>query len=175
MKTIIQACDETVHSAIILDIFNDAIAHSTALYEYKLRTSKDMIQWFSDKRAHDWPVLGAFNEAEQLLGFATYGTFRNKPAFKYTVEHSIYIHKDHRGQGVGRILLGHIIAQAKAQNFHCMVGAIDAQNAASIHLHQQFGFTYSGTIAQSGFKFGEWLDLAFYQLLLDTPEHPIDG
>ena len=56
-----------------------------------------------------------------------------------------------------------------------MIGAIDAANAASIHLHEQFGFTHAGTIEQAGFKFGEWLDLAFYQLLLDTPEHPVDG
>ncbi len=171
----IQACDETRDSDVILSIFNEAIAHSTALYEYQPRTIQNMVQWFAEKREFNFPVLGAYDDAGHLLGFATYGVFRSKPAYKYTIEHSIYIHQSHRSKGVGRVLLEQLIEQAKAQDYHCMVGAIDAANAASIHLHEQFGFTHAGTITQAGFKFGEWLDLAFYQLLLDTPEHPVDG
>ena len=171
----IQACEETRDSAVILSIFNEAIAHSTALYEYQPRTAQNMIQWFAEKREYNFPVLGAYDDDESLLGFATYGVFRSKPAYKYTIEHSIYIHQKYRSKGVGRVLLEQLIEHAKAQDYHCMIGAIDAANAASIHLHEQFGFTHAGTIEQAGFKFGEWLDLAFYQLLLDTPEHPVDG
>ena len=171
----IAPCIESRDSQAILAIFNDAIIHSTALYEYELRTPEVMAQWFADKRAHDFPVLGAFDSENQLLGFATYGVFRSKPAYKYTVEHSVYVHKEHRGKKVGKLLLTQLIEQAKAQDYHCMVGAIDAANAVSIHLHEQLGFSYGGTIREAGFKFGEWLDLVFYQLLLETPQNPVDG
>jgi phosphinothricin acetyltransferase len=76
---------------------------------------------------------------------------------------------------VGRALLGKIIEAAKRQEYHVMVGGIDGENAASIKLHKQFGFVHAGTIAQSGFKFGRWLDLMFYQLTLSTPVRPVDG
>ena len=68
-----------------------------------------------------------------------------------------------------------LIAEARQNDVHAMMGAIDATNAASIALHARLGFRHVGTLPQVGFKFGRWLDLAFYQLLLDTPAHPVDG
>ena len=133
-----------------------------------------MREWFADKSAAAHPVIG-IEEKGNLLGFATYGVFRARPAYKYSIEHSLYVHKDHRGKGLGRALLEGIIAAATAQNYHVMVGGIDADNQASIVLHQRFGFTHAGTIHQAGYKFGRWLDLAFYQLILSTPTHPVDG
>ena len=91
------------------------------------------------------------------------------------MEHSIYIHKDHRGRGLGKALMHEIIAAARSQNYHVMIGGIDVANASSIALHEKLGFVHAGTIKQAGFKFGRWLDLAFYQLTLDTPAHPVDG
>jgi phosphinothricin acetyltransferase len=120
-------------------------------------------------------VIGAVNDAGVLMGFASYGVFRARPAYKYCVEHSVYVHKDYRGKGVGDALLQKIIAAAKEQNYHVMVGGIDAENTASINLHLRYGFVHSGTITQSGFKFGRWLDVAFYQLTLSTPLNPVDG
>ena len=171
----IEPCSESAHSADILDIFNEAIANSTALYEYHPRTEQFMREWFAEKQAKNHPVLGAFDDCGVLLGFASYGKFRPQPAFKYTVEHSIYLHPAHRGKGIGRVLLDTLIEHAHAQQIHCMVGVIDASNTASIMLHEQLGFTYAGMMQQAGFKFGEWLDVAFYQLLLNAPEHPVDG
>ena len=123
----------------------------------------------------DGQPIGAVDAAGTLLGFATYGVFRARPAYKYSVEHSVYVHKDCRGQGAGRALLQRIIEAAREQNYHVLVGGIDAENAASIALHRELGFTHAGTITQSGFKFGRWLDLAFYQLTLETPVNPVDG
>jgi len=168
-------CNLNTHGAAILEIFNDAIANSTALYEYKLFPPEKMQSWFAEKQAGRFPVIGAIDAAGTLLGFSTYGVFRARPAYKYTVEHSVYIHKDHRGKGVGRALLQRIIDAARAQEYHIMVGAIDAENTASIELHKRFGFVHAGTITQAGFKFGRWLDLAFYQLTLSTPASPADG
>jgi L-amino acid N-acyltransferase len=168
-------CTLEAHGASILEIFNEAILHSTALYEYKIFPPEKMTTWFADKRAGKFPVVGAVDDQGTLLGFASYGVFRARPAYKYSIEHSVYVHKDHRGKGLGRALLAKIIDAAKAQSYHVMVGGIDAENTASIALHKEFGFVHAGTITQAGFKFGRWLDVAFYQLTLTTPEHPIDG
>jgi phosphinothricin acetyltransferase len=168
-------CSLAAHGAAILDIYNEVIANSTAVYEYQPFDANYIEKWFADKRAGDYPVIGALNDAGVLIGFASYGVFRARPAYKYTVEHSVYVHKDHRGKGIGRELLKRIIEAARTQNYHVMIGGIDAENEASIALHKQFGFVHAGTITQSGFKFGRWLDLVFYQLTLATPINPVDG
>jgi phosphinothricin acetyltransferase len=167
-------CDESFAEPILV-IFNDAIANTTALYDYHLRTPQTMQAWFADKHKGNYPVIGVVNEAGRLMGFGTYGVFRVRPAYKYTVEHSLYVDAQFRGQGVGKILLREIIAAAEAQNYHVLVGGVDSANAVSIALHKQFGFTHCGTLRQVGFKFGRWLDLDFYQLVLKTPAKPVDG
>jgi L-amino acid N-acyltransferase len=168
-------CEPHRHSAAILAIFNEAIANSTALYDYVLRTPDSMVSWFAAKAQKRYPVIGLENDAGELLGFASYGMFRERPAYKYTVEHSIYLDTRFRGQGHGRVLLQALIDAAIKQDYHVMVGGIDASNAVSIRLHERLGFTHCGTVAQAGFKFGRWLDLAFYQKILATPAAPVDG
>lgn len=169
------SCSHGAHAAAILEIFNEAIATSTALYDYHPRPLESMAAWFRAKEAGNFPVLGAVDEAGVLLGFATYGTFRERPANKYTVEHSVYVHRDHRGQGVGYRLMRRLLDVAREQGYHLLVGGIDAENRESRLFHERLGFTHAGTISQAGFKFGRWLDLAFYQLLLETPANPVDG
>ena len=169
------SCDAQRHSAAILTIFNDTIANSTALYDYKPRTAQSMVGWFEAKSRGNYPVIGVEDEHGELMGFASYGPFRAWPAYKYTIEHSIYVDARFRGRGVGRRLLTDIIAAAERQDYHVLVGGIDAANATSIKLHESLGFTHAGTIKHAGFKFGRWLDLAFYQRILATPSTPIDG
>jgi L-amino acid N-acyltransferase YncA len=168
-------CTHESHAEEILDILNEAIANSTALYDYKPRAAESMVGWFKAKEAGRFRVIGAVAENGQLLGFASYGTFRAWPAYKYSVEHSVYVHKDHRGKGIGRALMQQLIAAAKEQQYHVMVGGIDVANTGSIMLHEKLGFVHAGTIRHAGFKFGRWLDLGFYQLLLETPACPVDG
>jgi L-amino acid N-acyltransferase YncA len=169
------SCSLADHAAAILEIFNDAIANSTALYDYKPRSPEFMIGWFKEKEATNYPVIGAIDDEGTLLGFASYGAFRARPAYKYTIEHSVYVHKDYRARGVASILIEALIEKAKMQQYHVMVGGIDMDNTASIALHEKFGFTHAGTIREAGFKFGRWLDVGFYQLVLDTPAAPFDG
>jgi L-amino acid N-acyltransferase YncA len=163
------------HAPEILEIFNHEIAHSTGLYDYHPRTLDFMGTWFEGKRTGKYPVLGVVGPDGSLSGFSSLGPFRPFPAYKYSVEHSVYVRKDRRGQGIGRLLLQEIVARAAALNFHTVIGGIDSQNHASIKLHLSLGFTHCASIKQAGFKFGRWLDLEFYQTVLDTPVAPVDG
>ena len=167
-------CTYLAHADAILDIFNEAIVNSTALYDYQPRQPDSMVSWFKAKEIGNFPVIGAIDKFDQLLGFASYGTFRNWPAYKYSIEHSVYIHPDHRRQGIGFALMQQLILAATQQQYHTMIGGIDMTNTSSIALHQKLGFTHTGTIEHAGFKFGRWLDLGFYQLLLETPVEPVD-
>ncbi len=171
----IVACSVERHATAILDIFNDAIEHSTALYDYHPRTAQSMVGWFDAKRAGGFPVIGVEDADGKLLAFGSYGTFRAWPAYKYTVEHSVYVHREHRRAGLGERVMRELIDAARQQQRHALIGAIDADNGGSRALHERLGFRHVGTLPQVGFKFGRWLDLAFYELLLDTPAQPVDG
>ena len=168
-------CTFDRHADAILEVFNEAILNSTALYDYKPRAAPSMAPWFEGKRNGGVPVIGLEDGDGRLLAFGSYGAFRAWPAYKYSVEHSVYVHKDHRGHGLGRVIMQELVAAARGNDVHAMIGGIDATNASSIALHERLGFRHVGTLPQIGFKFGRWLDLAFYQLLLDTPVHPVDG
>lgn len=168
-------CTFEHHAPPILSILNEVIENSTAIYDYKARLPESMVGWFKSKEAGHYPVIGFESEDGEPLGFASYGMFRGWPAYKYTVEHSVYVHHAHRGRGLGSRLLQEIVALAQEQGVHVLVGGIDASNQSSIALHTKLGFAHAGTIKQAGFKFGRWLDLAFYQRILETPKEPVDG
>jgi phosphinothricin acetyltransferase len=159
----------------IRDIFNEAILNSTALYDYHERTLETVTTWFENKQCNAYPVIGAVDAGGELLGFGTYGAFRAWPAYKYTVEHSIYVRQGHRGMGIGKALLQAIMTRAGEQGFHNIIGGIDSENMVSIRLHQKAGFILCGRIRHAGFKFNRWLDLEFHQLILPTPAQPVDG
>lgn len=165
-------CTPDTHARAVRDIFNDAILNSTALYEYRPRSLDVVLQWFGDKARGGEPVIGAVDAADTLCGFATWGSFRARPACRYSIEHSVYVDPARRRQGIGRLLMRELIARATASGFHAMIGGIDASNHASIVLHQALGFTHAGTLRETAWKFGRWLDLSFYQLLLAGPLRP---
>lgn len=169
------SCTYEEHAGQILDILNEAIVNSTALYDYTPRQMKDMSVWFTAKEAGRFPVIGVEDDNRNLMGFAGYGTFRAWPAYKYSVENGVYVHRDHRGKGLGLALMQRLIEAAVGQQYHMIVAGIDMENSASIALHEKLGFIHAGTIKQAAFKFGRWLDLGFYQLLLETPFDPVDG
>lgn len=167
-------CGES-HIAAILAILNESILNSTAVYDYQPRSMETISTWFAAKRQGGFPVLGAVSDHGELIGFATYGAFRPWPAYKYTVEHSLYVDAERRRKGIGKQLLGALIERAMKQNYHAIIGGIDSANTASIALHVKLGFMHVATLPEVGFKFGRWLDLYFYQLNLSTPERPLDG
>lgn len=158
----------------ILSIYNDAIVNTTAVYSYQAQTIEDRKAWFEQKQADGYPVI-VFEIEGHVAGFATFGPFRAWPAYKYSIEHSVYVNTDYRKQGIGRMLLQAVIDLAKAGEYKTLVAGIDAANDKSIWLHEKLGFTHSGTVRNAGYKFERWLDLAFYQLDLDGPETPQEG
>jgi phosphinothricin acetyltransferase len=98
------SCDRS-RAAAILAIINEAIANSTAIYDYAARTPAMMDAWYDAKQKGDYPVIGVVDDSDELLGFGSYGPFRAWPAYKYSVEHSLYVERTRRGQGIGRLLL----------------------------------------------------------------------
>ena len=149
----------------ILDIFNDAVVNTTAVYFYDPVTLQNRIEWLEDKARGGWPVFVA-EDAGEVIGFSAYGPFRPWPAYLHSAEHSVYVHPKRRGQGVGKLLLPPLFEAARAQRIHALIAGIDAENAASQRLHAHFGFEKVAHFREVGFKFGRWLDLTFWQVLL---------
>lgn len=149
----------------ILEIVNHSILHTTANYSYDIQTIEVQTKWFEDKKTKNLPIVVAELDNE-VVGFGSYGQFREKIGYQFTVEHSVYVVDNVIGKGVGSKLLTELIRLAKEQGFHVMIGAIDAENEGSIAFHEKFGFVATGTIREVGYKFDHWLDLVFMQLIL---------
>lgn len=150
----------------ILDIVNHSILYSTANYNYDVQSLEDQLKWFELKQLLNFPVIVAIDNNE-VVGFGTYGTFREKIGYQFTVEHSIYVAPNQITKGIGKLIMSELIILAKQQKIHTMIGGIDASNTYSIDFHRKFGFTECGVIKEAGFKFDRWLDLQFMQLLLN--------
>lgn len=157
---------QTEDTQAILDIINYNILHSTALYDYNIRTYEQQKAILDDKLAKNFPVIVA--EANgQVVGFGMYSEFRFREAYKFTVEHSVYVANDYHGKGIGNLLLAEIITLAKVQKLHTMIAVIDAENQGSVSFHEKFGFKTVGIIKESGYKFNRWLHSVFMQLILE--------
>lgn len=150
----------------ILDIINHNILHSTALYDYAVRSYEQQKSLLEEKISKNFPVIVAELDG-QVAGFGMYGEFRFREAYKFTVEHSVYVNQNFHGKGIGKALLQELIALAKKQKLHTMIAVIDAENQGSVAFHEQFGFKTVGIIKESGYKFDRWLDSVFMQLILE--------
>lgn len=149
----------------ILEIVNYEILNSVVLYDYKARTYDQQFRWFEQKTADGMPVIVAENN-NKVVGFGTYGIFRPWEAYQFSVEHSIYVNKNSRGTGIGRLILSELIEMAKEGGYHTMIAGVDGSNERSFEFHKKFGFKEIGTFKEVGFKFDKWLDLRFLQLFL---------
>lgn len=146
----------------ILAIYNEVIRNSTAVYTEVEFTQELGHAWFDAKARSGFPFIVA-RDASGVTGFGTFGEFRAPPCYQHSVEHSVHVRSDRRGQGVGRALIIELLARAAAMGKHVMIAGIDADNAVSIGLHLKLGFRNVGHFHQVGFKFGRWLDLVFLQ------------
>ncbi|WP_264521424.1 GNAT family N-acetyltransferase [Flavobacterium sp. N1994] len=150
----------------IVAILNYYIANSTALYDYEPRTFEQQISIFEDKLNKGFPIIVATIE-ERVVGFGYYSEFRFREAYKYTVEHSVYVLPNEHGKGIGKKIIDNLIELAKKQKLHTMIGVIDAENESSIAFHTQIGFNTVGIIKESGYKFERWLHSVIMQLMLE--------
>jgi L-amino acid N-acyltransferase len=148
----------------ILAIYNHVIATSNAVYTETPATLEDRHAWLAARHEAGYPVLVAAETS--VLGFASFGDFRPWPGYARSVEHSVHVHQDARGRGIGSALVRHLIDDARALGKHVMIGGIDAENTASIALHARLGFAETGRLREVARKFGHWLDLLFMQRML---------
>jgi L-amino acid N-acyltransferase len=149
----------------IQEMYNDAIARTTAVYEYDPFDAAYMERWWKDKQAGNWPVI-VFEQEGDVIAFGTYGTFRARAAYVSCVEHSLYVSHRHQGQGLGKHMLKVLIQMAREDGRHSMIAGIDATNEGSIRLHEKFGFREVGRMPEVAYKFDRWLDLVLLQLIL---------
>lgn len=156
----------------IRDIYNDAVLNTTAIWN-ELAVDLDNRQaWFSARHAQGYPILVIVDAEQHVLGYASYGDWRPFDGFRHTVEHSVYVRNDQRGNGLGPQLMSALIERAHHGGKHVMVAAIESGNAASIRLHERAGFAITGQMPHVGTKFGRWLDLTFMQLTLNPGALP---
>ncbi|HTT09319.1 MAG TPA: GNAT family N-acetyltransferase [Burkholderiaceae bacterium] len=156
-------------AAAIRAIVNDVIATSTAIYSFEPTSLEERSAWLAARAAAGLPVLVAEREGT-VLGFSSFGEFRGAwPGYRYSVEHSVHVRADCRGQGIGPLLVAALFPHAAALGKHVMIGGIDAGNAASLRMHAHLGFEQVAHFREVGHKFGRWLDLVFVQRFLDAP------
>ena len=151
------------HLPIIMEIYNDAVANTTAIWNDVLVDLQNRKEWFAARKAKGFPVLVAELDGK-VAGYASYGDWRAFDGYRHTVEHSVYVHRDARGGGIGRLLMQELIARAASNGVHVMIAAIESENDASIRLHEKLGFRIAGKFSEVGTKFGRWLDLTCMEL-----------
>jgi phosphinothricin acetyltransferase len=149
----------------ILEIVNHAILNTTAIYDYNPRSLEEQTVIFENKNAKNFPTFVA-EQNNEIVGFGTYDTFRTKVGYRFTVEHSVYVKEGFAGKGIGQLLMEELISTAKKENYHIMIGVIDASNENSIRFHEKFGFESMGILKEVGFKFNRWLDANLMTLKL---------
>lgn len=149
----------------VLEIYNEVIANSTAVFSDQPVTLEDRERWLQARHADGFPVLVAV-DSSGVLGFASFGPFRTWPGYRSTVEHSVHVRADRRGEGIGSQLLVELIERARALGKHVVIAGIDADNAASIRMHERLGFTSVARLSEVARKFDRWLDLVLMQRIL---------
>ncbi|MCH7483999.1 MAG: N-acetyltransferase [Chloroflexi bacterium] len=163
-----------VHSATeadvpaILDIYNEAILHTTATFDIEPQTLDERLQWFRETRPPHCVIVA--EDEGQVVGWGCLRGFRSRVAYRFTAEDSVYIHEEHRGSGVGTLLLAELIERAKEGGFHSVMAGMTEGNPASEALHRRFGFAEAGREREVGYKFERWLDVVWMQLMLPPGE-----
>ena len=151
----------------MLDIYNEVILNTTAVYSEKPHTLQMRRDWYADRINNNFPVFVADLDGK-VVGFSSFGHFRVWPCYRYTVEISVYVDVLYRGKGISKMLVKSLIERAVEMNIHAVLAGISADNQISINLHSSLGFKEVADFKEVGYKFGRWLDLNFFQLILNS-------
>lgn len=154
-------------SEAIRTIYNREVLGSTVTFDLVPRSPDDQLAWM-DEHSGAWPALVAVDEGGAVAGFGSLSPYRPRPAYRTTVEDSVYVDERARGKGVGKGLLEELVRLAGAHGFHTVIGRIVGGHDASIGLHRACGFEVIGVEKEVGRKFGRWLDVVLMQRLLDS-------
>jgi len=146
----------------IADLWNVVIRDTLATFTTRIKSADEMAALIHARSDAFWVAV----QDETVLGFVTYGAFRAGPGYSATVEHSIILAPAAQGRGLGRALMTHALAAAKAQGHHTVVAAISGANPGAVAFHGALGFDHVGRMPQVGRKAGQWLDLILMQKTL---------
>lgn len=149
------------HLPGIVAIFNHAVRETFSIWSETETTLEQRRAWLSARNGAGFPVIVALDAAKHVLGYGSFGVFRDFPGYVKTVEHSVYVAPDAQRRGVGKAILAELVTLAKAKGLAAMVGGVDSANTGSIALHEQAGFEIQGNLKGVGRKFGKSLDLVF--------------
>lgn len=150
--------------AAMLDIYNEAIRNLTATFDLEEQTIEQRMNWY-EEHSGKFPFIVAEIDGK-VVGYSCLSKFRDKKAYSQSTELSIYISSDCRGKGVGSGLMKEILIRAAKDGYHTIISGITGGNEASVRLHEKFGFEFVGCFKEVGYKFNEWQDVHFYQLIL---------
>jgi phosphinothricin acetyltransferase len=155
----------------INDIYNHYVLTSTATYQEESEPMEGRRAWFAKHQSSEHPATVAINESNAIVGWGSLSPWRDRSAYRFSVENSVYVRHDLHGHGIGSALLADLIARAQSAKLKTIVAGIDAEQRPSIALHRRFGFEINGTMKQVGYKFDRWLDVVFMQLMLEGKRH----
>ena len=161
--TIRQATESDL--AVINDIYNHYVQHSTCTYQEEPEPLDGRRQWFKH-HGDQHPVIVA-EAGGQVAGWGSLSAYHPRSAYRRTVENSVYVHHRQHRRGIGSRLLQELIVRARKLGHHAIIAGIDADQPASVALHAKFHFEPVGHLKQVGFKFGRWLDVVYMELILD--------
>ncbi|KAH9846931.1 GCN5-related N-acetyltransferase [Lenzites betulinus] len=161
----------------IIDIYNDQILHGTATFHTEPQTLEECVLWLKSVQAEHYPCIVAevvepeANDApgrKRTVGWCNLSHYNMRQAYDGSAELSLYIHKDFRGKGIGEKLLKRIVEDAREQEgrFHTIIASVTTENAPTVHFWQKQGFELRGTLYQVGRKFGQWLDVSYFQIIV---------
>lgn len=149
-------------------IYNHEVLTSTVTFDMVPRSAEEQLVWI-DEHSGAHPAIVAVDDLGQIAGFASLSPYRSRPAYRTSVEDSVYVDASHRGRGVGRLLLEEVVALAALHGFHAVMARVVGNHETSIGLHRSCGFELVGIEREVGRKFGRWLDVALMQRLLAPP------
>jgi phosphinothricin acetyltransferase len=154
------------HALQMLDLLNDAVLHTTWVYDCDPHPEPYMREYFDSHAEGNYPVLAAESDNGAFLGFASCGPYRHHQGYLHAAELSVYVMPSARRTGVGMALMAALEEESRRRGIHTLIGVIDAGNLPSIAFHRKCGYEYAGTIREAGWKFGRWLSIVYYQKIL---------
>lgn len=154
-------------AAAIRAIYNEEVRTQTSTFDLVPRSLEEQRSWISERSGAFSAVVATLrDEPDEVVGFASLSPYKERAAYRTTVESSVYVARDHNGQGIGRGLMEHLVGVARDSGFHSIIARVEASSEASRALHVAAGFELVGIEREVGRKFNRWLDIAVMQLLL---------